>query len=288
LARTVRGRRRRSPASRRWLRRSGFLGLPAWTTRLVGLVALAVVIGLGATSGLSSCSALSEPSTAAPHKTVAPHKSAPHRSAPHKSTPATSAPAPAPKLTAAQAAAALDALRVAGRGPLTGYDRDRYGPAWSDNVSVPGGHNGCDTRNDLLRATLVAPTLKPGTHNCIVLTGTLQDPYTGHSIAFDRTRNASAVQIDHIVPLGETWRSGASRWTPDQRRNLANDPAELAPVDGKANSAKGDSGPDSWRPPNRGSWCWYATTYISVKSRYHLSTQASEKAALRDMLRYCR
>jgi hypothetical protein len=247
------------------------------------LLVIGVLAVLGFNSAVSGCGALAEPG-AAPHRSAAPHSTA---TAPPASAPDPKSAVAKPPMTLAQATAALNALRVAGRGPMTGYDRDRFGPAWSDDVSVPGGHNGCDTRNDMLHARMVRITVKPGTHNCVVLSGTLLDPYTGHSLSFNRAQNASAVQIDHIVPLAEAWRSGAARWTPDQRRNLANDPAELAPVDGKSNSAKGDSGPDSWRPPNRGSWCWYAQTYISVKSRYHLSVQASEKTALGDMLKYC-
>lgn len=34
----------------------------------------------------------------------------------------------------------------AGRPAAAGYIRTAYGQAWSDDVSVSGGHNGCDTR----------------------------------------------------------------------------------------------------------------------------------------------
>jgi hypothetical protein len=40
----------------------------------------------------------------------------------------------------------LAALAVRGRAAKTGYDRAMFGQAWSDDVSVEGGHNGCDTR----------------------------------------------------------------------------------------------------------------------------------------------
>lgn len=254
-------------------RRSGFAGLPKWSTRLGGAIALGILLVLAANSGLGGCGALASP---APTHTTKPPLSDPIGGI-----------ALTPPLTTAEANAELTKLRVAGRGPLTGYNRDEFGPAWSDDVAVPSGHNGCDTRNDMLRSRLRHVSLKPGTHNCVVQTGVLTDPYTGHTITFNRSKNATAIQIDHIVPLAEAWRSGASAWTSDRRRDLANDPTELTPVDGKANEAKGDSGPDSWRPANRGAWCWYATAYISVKSRYHLSVQASEKSALLAMLKYC-
>lgn len=44
------------------------------------------------------------------------------------------------------ALAQLASLTVKGRAPKTGYKRSQFGPAWSDDVSVPGGHDGCDTR----------------------------------------------------------------------------------------------------------------------------------------------
>ena len=56
----------------------------------------------------------------------------------------------------------LDELDVKGRAPKTGYSRDEFGSRWSDDVDVEGGHNGCDTRNDMLKG-LDDVTFKPGT-----------------------------------------------------------------------------------------------------------------------------
>ena len=44
--------------------------------------------------------------------------------------------------TGGNAASALQALPVKGRAPQTGYSRDRFGQAWTDDVTVGGGHNG--------------------------------------------------------------------------------------------------------------------------------------------------
>ena len=153
----------------------------------------------------------------------------------------TSSPAPSPvagTLTAAQvhaAVAALAALPVKGRAPKTGYYRAAFGPAWSDDVDVDGGHNGCDTRNDVLRRDLTAEALKPGTHGCVVLSGTLADPYTGHHRLRPGTLGSSMVQIDHVVALGDAWVTGAQQLTPTQRTTLANDPLNLLAVDGPTN-----------------------------------------------------
>ncbi|WP_187298362.1 hypothetical protein [Rhodococcus sp. BS-15] len=104
-------------------------------------------------------------------------------------------------LVDAQAAGAqLASLPVKGRAPKTGYSRDEFGQAWSDDVSVSGGHNGCDTRNDLLTANLVNVVFKTGTRNCVVLSGTLTDAYTGSTIDFVRgQQTSSSVQIDHVL-----------------------------------------------------------------------------------------
>ena len=49
--------------------------------------------------------------------------------------------------------ALLSTLPVKGRAPMTGYDRHEFGQAWSDDVDVEGGHNGCDTRNESFAVT---------------------------------------------------------------------------------------------------------------------------------------
>ena len=101
-----------------------------------------------------------------------------------------------PPASVGTAAAALAALTTKGRAPMTGYSRIEFGAAWSDAASdVPDAHNGCDTRNDILGRDLTNKTWRAGTHNCVVLTGTLHDPYTARTILFLKSR-ATAVQID--------------------------------------------------------------------------------------------
>jgi hypothetical protein len=194
--------------------------------------------------------------------------------------------------TPAQARAALaqlDRLPVKGRAPKTGYARDRFGTAWTDDVDVAGGHNGCDTRNDVLRRDLTGLRLKPGTHGCVVLSGRLADPYTGRVIAFERGASTSKkVQIDHVVALGDAWVKGAQQLTPAQRAALANDPLNLLAVDGPTNGAKRDSDAASWLPPNRAFRCTYVARQVAVKTRYHLWVTAAEKAQVARLLGSCR
>lgn len=59
------------------------------------------------------------------------------------------------------------------------------------------------------------------------------------------------MDIDHLVPLSNAWKSGASAWTTAQRQTFANDlthPQLLAVTD-NVNESKGDSGPEDWKPP---------------------------------------
>ncbi len=127
---------------------------------------------------------------------------------------ATASPAPA-----GSALAALAALRVAGRAPMTGYARERFGPAWLD-----ADRNGCDTRNDVLRRDLRDVVLDPRTHGCVVLSGTLADPYTGRVLAFVRGSDGGGVDVDHVVALGNAWSSGAGRLDVRTRRRWPTTP----------------------------------------------------------------
>ncbi|MFR9751737.1 HNH endonuclease family protein [Nocardia sp. 004] len=184
------------------------------------------------------------------------------------------------------ALALLDSLRVADRAPTTGYDRDEFGPPWTDKVSVPGGNNGCDTRNDILQRDLTEVTFKSGT--CLVATGTLDDPYTGEIIHFTRGPKSSGdVQIDHIVALSDAWQKGAQKLSAERRRELANDPLNLQAVDGPANQSKSDSDAASWLPPNKNYQCAYLTRQIQVKAAYQLWVTPAEKDAMVQVLRTC-
>ncbi|MCZ2401882.1 DUF1524 domain-containing protein [Paenarthrobacter sp. Z7-10] len=177
----------------------------------------------------------------------------------------------------------LATLPVKGRAPKTGYSRDQFGQAWADVD-----HNGCDTRNDILRRDLKSLTVKPGTHNCVILTGTLHDPYTATIIPFQRgVATSSAVQIDHVVALSDAWQTGAQQLTPGQRTSLGNDPLNLLAVDGPANLQKSDSDAASWLPANKSYRCPYVARQISVKATYKLWVTAAEHDAMARILANC-
>jgi hypothetical protein len=183
----------------------------------------------------------------------------------------------------------LNGLPVKGRAPTTGYDRSQFGQPWTDDVSVAGGHNGCDTRNDMLRRDLQAVVIKPGSNGCTVLTGALApDPYTGRVIVFTRgAGTSSAVQIDHVVALSDAWQTGAQRLTLAQRTDLANDPLNLQATDGPTNQQKGDGDAATWLPPRTAYRCTCVARQVEVKARYHLWVTPPEKAAIMRVLASC-
>ena len=172
---------------------------------------------------------------------------------------------------------------------MTGYARTQFGQAWSDNNDEPFGHNGCDTRNDILRRDLHATVIEDGTNGCVALSGRLDDPYSAIAIAFVRGASTSSqVQIDHVVALGDAWQTGAQQWTGRQRQNLANDPMNLLAVDGSANEQKGDSDAASWLPANKSFRCSYVARQVAVKLKYGLWLTAAEHDAIARVLASCR
>lgn len=200
-------------------------------------------------------------------------------------TPTGAAPVtPVPGITAdAHLLTTIAALPTAPTVAADGYARDRFGAGWMDPD-----HNGCDARNDILARDLVAVTFKDGTHDCVVLTGTLADPYTGTTIRFRRGNVTSElVQIDHIVPLSWAWQHGAAAWTADQRMRFANDPLNLLAVDGATNGAKSDSGPAQWLPPDASYRCAYAERFTAVLVTYALGIDEPDRAALTDVAAHC-
>ena len=181
------------------------------------------------------------------------------------------------------AAAALATLPVKGRAPKTGYDRDQFGQAWADVD-----RNGCDTRNDILKRDLESETFKPGTRDCVVLTGTLNDPYTGKTIAFKRGQGTSeAVQIDHVIALSDAWQKGAQQLSPEARKSLGNDPLNLMAVDGRTNQGKGDGDAATWLPPVRSYRCTYVARQVAVKAKYRLWVTQAEHDAIAGILAGC-
>lgn len=173
----------------------------------------------------------------------------------------------------------LDRIEVKGRAPKTGYSRDEYGDGWATV-------GGCDMRNIILARGMTELVLAED--GCVVLSGKLNDPYTGKIIDFKRGKDSSGdVQIDHVVALSDSWQKGAQNLSPEIRLQLANDPLNLLAVDGPANQKKGDSDAASWLPPNKSFRCQYVARQIAVKDKYRLWVTDSEKSAMKRVLNGC-
>jgi len=176
---------------------------------------------------------------------------------------------------------ALDALAnlaIKGRAPKTDYSRDQFGASWTTQ-------NGCDTRNIILNRDLLNPAVD---EKCNVVSGTLNDPYTGKIIQFKRGSNTSGeVQIDHVVALSDAWQKGAQQFTSKMRITLANDPLELLAVDGNANMQKSDGDAATWLPSNKSFRCQYVVRQIAVKQKYGLWITQAEHDAIFVVLEKC-
>ncbi len=175
---------------------------------------------------------------------------------------------------ASQARSQLDGLTVATAHSMAGYSRDRF-PHWS----AQGG--GCDTREFVLKRD--GRDVKTDA-NCHVTSGTWVSLYDDRTVT-----DAATLDVDHMVPLADAWRSGADGWTDATREQFANDldRPQLLAVTASANRAKGDQDPSTWKPPSHAYWCTYAERWIAVKAYWKLAATTAEKTALVEMLATC-
>ncbi|MBB0232040.1 HNH endonuclease family protein [Streptomyces calidiresistens] len=166
----------------------------------------------------------------------------------------------------------LSELTVAEPGSMAGYSREAF-PHW---ITV----NGCTTRQIVLE--------RDGTD---VVTDDRCQPTSGEWFSpFDNVTltEAGDVDIDHMVPLANAWRSGADSWTDEQRREFANDleNPQLIAVSASSNRSKGDQAPGDWEPVEE-YWCEYGLAWTATKHAWDLTITADEQAMLTEMLDTC-
>lgn len=175
--------------------------------------------------------------------------------------------------------ALLDTLVVKGKAPKTGYSRSSFSH-WRDPD-----RNGCDARNDILKRDLTNLVFKEDTNECKVVSGLLNDPYSGTEIEF--TLGRSDVDIDHVVALSHAWQVGAFQWTDAKRLEFANDPTNLLAVSARLNRQKGDGDAATWLPPAKSYRCAYVSRQVVVKVKYGLWITRAEKSAIERVLATC-
>ncbi|MFF0878285.1 HNH endonuclease family protein [Micromonospora aurantiaca (nom. illeg.)] len=174
----------------------------------------------------------------------------------------------------ATAQSQLNAMTVAAQGSMAGYSRDLF-PHW---ITITGT---CNTREQVLKRDGTSVVVNS---SCAATSGRWYSPYDGAT-----WYAASDVDIDHVVPLAEAWRSGADSWTTSRRQSFANDLTrpQLIAVTDNVNQSKGDQDPSTWQPSLTSYRCTYSKMWITVKYNWGLTLQSSEKSALQDMLNTC-
>lgn len=173
----------------------------------------------------------------------------------------------------------LATLDVKGRAPKTGYERVKFGNGWGSTY-------GCDTRNRILARDL--KDIVYADDGCKVLSGVLEDPYTGATLRFTRGPTTSDdIQIDHVVALSNAWQTGAQAMDAERRVAFSNDPLNLLAVSGPANEQKTDSDAASWLPAHKPFRCQYVRRQIAVKQKYDLWVTPPERAAMQRVLDRC-
>ncbi|WP_346181555.1 HNH endonuclease family protein [Streptomyces osmaniensis] len=160
-----------------------------------------------------------------------------------------------------------------------GYERTSF-KHWNAG-RIPG--DGCNTRAEVLLAEAVdKPEILPG---CKLSGGRWWSYYDSKWLT-----SASALDVDHMVPLAEAWDSGASQWTAERRESYANDLAvnpSLVAVSAASNRSKADQDPAEWLPPTVEVSCRYASEWISTKLRWGLTSDATEREALTQLADAC-
>jgi len=158
---------------------------------------------------------------------------------------------------------------------LSGYKRSAF-KHWID-----ADRNGCNTRAEvLIEEAIVKPKIGP---KCKLTGGKWLSAYDGKTIT-----NAPQLDVDHMVPLAEAWRSGAWKWTAAQRQAFANDlenSEALIAVTASTNRSKGDKDPSLWMPAE--DQCVYIQNWISIKIKYSLTADPQEAEKLNSLVSTC-
>lgn len=156
----------------------------------------------------------------------------------------------------------------------TGYDRDLFNH-WVDEDG-----DSCDTRREVLKDESLVPVTITG--SCTITAGEWFSWFDGTTWT-----DPGELDIDHLVPLAEAWRSRANLWSPAQREAYANDlglDVSLVAVTASVNRSKGDRDPANWLPPNADATCRYVSEWVTVKYRWRLTVDTAEHAAIQGAL----
>lgn len=185
--------------------------------------------------------------------------------------------ADAAPVTGPSLAEALAALPVEAE-VRDGYKRGAF-RHWIDEDG-----DGCTTRQEVLVAEAVmAPSFSDS--KCAITGGQWYSYYDDQYVS-----DAGKLDIDHLVPLAESWDSGARDWNAAKRQAYANDLGEEVPliaVTAGSNRSKADQDPAQWLPPAQDARCRYVFEWVAVKTRWRLSIDEAEKDAIAAIAATC-
>jgi hypothetical protein len=164
--------------------------------------------------------------------------------------------------------------------PPVKYNRLNHFGTW---ILDPTGKTCVNTRAQVLIRDSKSPVTYWPNDQCVVKTGTWDDPYTGR-----RFFASGDIQIDHVVPLKQAFDTGAWRWNYKSRCTYGNFMANnyhLLPVNSRENMSKGDKSPERYMPPNRKVTCSYLQAWLQIKLAWGLIMLDSEAKGIQDIFK---
>jgi hypothetical protein len=163
--------------------------------------------------------------------------------------------------------------------PPDKYNRAFHYGSW---VNDPSDDNCYNTRARVLVRDSLSPVTFKANNKCVVESGAWVDPYTNQ--VFNEARD---IQIDHVVPLKNSYVSGAWKW--DKRRrciyaNYMGNEIHLMSVSGHENMSKSDKTPEQYMPPNSQYKCAYIKNWLAIKLEWGLVMTPPEANAIKNII----
>lgn len=115
---------------------------------------------------------------------------------------------------------------------------------------------------------------------CYVASGKWVDPYSNEVFT-----QPAELDLDHIIPLSFAAQHGGQTWSPEIKKQFANDIEEnLLIVSARENRSKSDKGPSKYMPVNDDYHCQYAIKWINISNKYKLSITENDYNKLSETL----
>jgi hypothetical protein len=161
--------------------------------------------------------------------------------------------------------------------PRVPYDRLAQYGTW---VKDPRDGTCYDTRAKVLIRQSEVP-VRFNSRGCSVISGKWLDPYSDRIYT-----QASDLQIDHVVPLKNSYISGAWKWDSQKRclyANFLQNDFHLLAVNGNDNMKKGDRSPEEFMPDNATFSCEYLSSWLKIKLIWNLAMTPSEALGIEQL-----